>query len=143
MKVTNWLMQQLVWSFLLELGASRTLPVPSQNYLKYCYPWIVTLDYVFQKQEHLKNLARSKHFYRLYLTRGIAGCYSSTLRLKNINSKHKLVHAGAPLVLLFLIGRLEDLTSYCLKLVEILLFSISCTGLSFQKTRTFWNIGKK
>ena len=48
----------------------------------------------------------------------------------------KLVHAGAPLVLLLLIARLQDLTSSCANLCEILPFSNSYSGLSFPKTRT-------
>ena len=39
--------------------------------------------------------------------------------------KGKLVQTGAPFVLLFLIGRLEDLTSSGSKLFAILLFLIS------------------
>ena len=82
-------------------------------------------DYLFQKQEHLKNLARSKLFYLPYLIRGTAGSYSFTFKFKNYQMKGKLVHTGAPLVLLFLIGGLEDLTSSSSKLFAILLFLIS------------------
>ena len=82
MKVLNWFMQQLIWSFFLELGASRTLPVPTQNYLKYCFSWIVTLDYVFEKQEHLENLARNTLFYPPYLITDIAASYSFSWSLK-------------------------------------------------------------
>ena len=55
--------------------------------------------------------------------------------------KGKLVHAGAPLVLLFLIGRLQDLTSSCSKLFEILHFLNSYMGLSVRKPRTFEQFG--
>ena len=48
--------------------------------------------------------------------------------------KDKLVDAGARLVLLLLIGRLQDLTSSCLKFFEILLFLISYTGLHVTAT---------
>ena len=49
--------------------------------------------------------------------------------------KGKLVHAGAPLVLLFLTRKLQDLTSSCSKLFEILPFSDSSTRLSVPKRR--------
>ena len=56
--------------------------------------------------------------------------------------KGKLVHAGAPLVLLFPIGRLKDLTRSCSKLFEILLFLISYTGLHASRTRILEKFGK-
>ena len=56
--------------------------------------------------------------------------------------KDKLVR-GAPLVLLFLIGKLFDLASSCLKLFEILLFLNCYTGLSVPKTSIFDIFGKK
>ena len=37
------------------------------------------------------------------------------------HEREKLVHTEAPSVLLFLIGKLQDLTSYCKKLIEILI----------------------
>ena len=46
-----------------------------------------------------------------------------------------MVDAGAPMALLFLIGRLQDLTSSCLKLFQILLFSDGPTRLSVPKRR--------
>ena len=46
--------------------------------------FLVALCYLFQKQEHLKNFARSKLFYPPYLIRGIAASYSSTSKLKII-----------------------------------------------------------
>ena len=36
----------------------------------------VALYYLFEKQEHLKNFAKSKLFYSPYLIRGIAASYS-------------------------------------------------------------------
>ena len=53
--------------------------------------------------------------------------------------KDKLVHAGAPLVLLFLIRKLQDLTSSCLKVFEILLFFGSCRS-SFPRSFPNWEI---
>ena len=47
------------------------------------------------------------------------------------------------MVLLMLIGRLEDLTISYSKLFEILLFLISCTGLFVRKTRAFQKFGTK
>ena len=55
----------------------------------------------------------------------------------------KLVHARAPLVLLFLIGRLQDLISSCSKLFEILLFLLSYTRLSVPETRALEKFGRK
>ena len=52
-----------------------------------------------------------------------------------------MIHAGTPLALLLLIGRLQELTSSCLKLFEILLFLISYTRLSVPKPRTFEKFG--
>ena len=57
--------------------------------------------------------------------------------------KDKLIHAGAPLTLLFLSGRLQDLTSSCSKLFEILLFLIGYTRLSVRKTRASCLSNKK
>ena len=57
-------------------------------------------------------------------------------KFKNYHMKDKLVHARAPLVLLFLIGRLQSPTSSCWKLFEALLFLINYTGLSVSKTRS-------
>ena len=51
---------------------------------------MVALDYLFRKQEYLKNLARSKLFYPPYLIRGIAGPYSSTSTLKIIKWKTEI-----------------------------------------------------
>ena len=48
--------------------------------------------------------------------------------------KGKLVHAGGCLVLLLLIGKLQDLTSSWLEFFEILLFLISCTGIHVTAT---------
>ena len=45
------------------------------------------------------------------------------------------------MAVLFLIGRLQDLTSSCSKLLEILLFLISCNRLSVPKRRTFQKFG--
>ena len=50
-------MQEVLWFLFSKLGDYRTLPVPAQNYFKYYFCQIVTLDYLFQEQENLKNLA--------------------------------------------------------------------------------------
>ena len=78
----NWFLQQLLWSFFFWSGDYRTLPVPAQNCLNYCFSQLVALDYVSQRQENLKNLARSKLLHPPYLIRGIAGSYFSTSNLK-------------------------------------------------------------
>ena len=51
--------------------------------------------------------------------------------------KDKLAHAGAPLVHLFLIRELQDLTSSWLKVFQILLFSDSYTRFSIPETIKF------
>ena len=61
-----------------------TLPVPAQNCLKHSFSSLVTLDYIFQKQDHLIKIARVKVFYLLYLIRGIAGFYDFFLNLNII-----------------------------------------------------------
>ena len=57
--------------------------------------------------------------------------------------KDKLVHAGAPSALLFLIRKLQDLTSSCLKVFEILLFSDSSMRLSVPKAIKLEIFGKR
>ena len=57
--------------------------------------------------------------------------------------KDKFVHAGAPVLLLFLISKLQDLTSSYLKVFEIFLFSYSYTRFSFPKTIKFEIFGKR
>ena len=68
-------------------GDYRTLPVPAQNCLNYYFSHLVALDYVFQRQGNLKNLARSKLLHLPYLIRGIVGSYGSTSNLKVIKWK--------------------------------------------------------
>ena len=70
---------------------------------------------MFEKQEYWKYLTKSKLFHP--------------------NERQKLVHAQAPLVLLFLIGTLQDLKSSCSSLFEKLLFLKCFTELSVRKTR--------
>ena len=66
----------------------------------------------------------------------------TSLQIKRLsNERQKLVHAGAPLVLLFLILRLKDLPRCCLKLFEILPLLITYTRLFDPKTRTFEKFG--
>ena len=47
-------MQEVFGSFLSELGNYGTLPAPSQSYLKQCFSELVTLDFLFLRQDHLK-----------------------------------------------------------------------------------------
>ena len=78
-------------------------------------------------------------------------CYTGLcLKRKNIGNvpqevssvtymnREKLLHAGAPSVILFLIGKLQNLTSSCSKLIEILIF-LGYTGLSVRKTKIFFH----
>ena len=67
------------------------------------------MDNLFQKQQYWKHLERSK--------------------LIHPHQGQKLVHASAPLVLLFLIGKLQDLKSSCSKLIEILILCNSYIDL--------------
>ena len=104
------------------LGNYRTLQVHSQNCLKDFFCQNVTLQYLFQKQEYWKYFARSK--------------------LIDQHEREKLVQAGAVLVLFFLIGKLEDLTSSYSKLFEKLLFLKCYTGFFVPKTRLLEIFGK-
>ena len=90
MKDRNWFMQATVFSFISLFRNYRTLPVPAQSYLKYCLCVIPTLDYHFQKQEHLKNFAWVELFQLPYLIRGIAGSSSFTINLKVIKLKTEI-----------------------------------------------------
>ena len=56
MKDRNWFMQEVLFAFFFLFTNYITLPVVAQNYLKYCFCYLATLDYLFQKQEHLKKL---------------------------------------------------------------------------------------
>ena len=90
MKDRNWFMKAVLLSFISLFGNYRTLRVPAQSYLKYCLCLLVTLDYFFQKQEHLKNFAWVKLFQLPYLIRGIAGSSSFTINLKVIKLKTEI-----------------------------------------------------
>ena len=57
--------------------------------------------------------------------------------------KDELVHAGAPLIILLLIRKLQGLTSSYLKVFEILLFSDSYTRFSVPRTIKFEIFGKR
>ena len=81
------------------------------------------MDYMFQKQEYWEYLLRSKIF--------------------QLNERQKLVHPGAPPVLLFLIGKFQDLTSSCSKLFEKFLLLKCYTGFYVLKTRILQIFGKK
>ena len=72
---------------------------------------------MFQKQEYWEYLLRSKIF--------------------QSNERQKLVRPGAPPVLLFLIGKLQDFTSSCSKLFEKFLLLKCYTGLYVLKTTIF------
>ena len=72
---------------------------------------------MFQKQEYLNYLPRHKLF-RHY-------------------ERQKLVQAGSPWRFLFLIRKLQDLTSSSSKLLEKLLFLKCYIGLCVPKTRLF------
>ena len=75
----------------------------------------MTLDYLLQKQNDWKYFARSK--------------------LIGQHERQKLVQAGALLVLLFLIGKLQDFTSSCSKSFEKLLFLKCYTVFFHPKTK--------
>ena len=68
----------------------------------YCPSQIVTPDYLFQKQKHLKNLARGKLFQQPYLIRSIADSYRFTLNFKifkwktEIDSSRSSFHPSIP-----------------------------------------------
>ena len=138
MKVTNWFMQQPIWSFFLELGASRTLPVPAQNYLKYCFSWIVTLDYVLQKQEHLKNLARSTLFYPPYLIRDIAASYSFSWSLKITKWKTEIGSCRSSFSPCFRNWESTGPCQFLLKIVWNILFCNELHFITCSKTKNIW-----
>ena len=83
-------MKKLFWSFFSKFGNYRTLPVPAQNYLKYCFSQIVTQDSLLQQQENLINFATGKVFLLPYLIRGNAGSYGFTMKLKIIKQKTEI-----------------------------------------------------
>ena len=135
------------------------------------------MDYLFQKQQYLKYLARSKILHpherqKLVfagaplvlcflivkledLTSSCSNFFAKLLYLKcyfkyfpwsklfHQNERQKLVHDGAPWVLFFLIGKLQNLTNSCWKLFKKLLFLKYYTGLSVLKTRILEIFGKK
>ena len=54
-----------------------------------------------------------------------------------------MIHAGTPLALYLLIGRLQDLTSSCSKLFEILLnFYLVTLDYVFQKQENLKNLAR-
>ena len=68
----------------------------------------------------------------------------TSLSIKNLSNDRQLfVHAGAPSFLFFITGRLEDLTSFCFKLFEILFYSDSCARFSVANTIKFEKLGKR
>ena len=87
MKNRNWFMQQLLWSFFSQFVNYRPLPVPAQNYLKYCFSQIVTKDSQLVQRENQINLARCKVFLLPYLLSGIARSYTFNKNLKIIKWK--------------------------------------------------------
>ena len=95
MKDKNWFKQQLLhWVLPFSTG---TL----QNLISYCSK-IIEISILLNPYIGLiEYLARNKVFHP--------------------HEREKLVHTEAPSVLLFLIGKLQDLTSYCKKLIEILI----------------------
>ena len=69
--------------------------------------------------------------------------YSAWSKLFHRNERQKLVNGRAPSVLLFLTEKLQNLTSCCLKVIEILIFLKSYTGLSVLKTKILEIFGKE
>ena len=137
------------------------------------------MDSLFQKQKYWKYLARSKLFHShegqklvharapfvlLFLIGKLQDLKSTSSELIEIlilwnssidlikylprskvfhpNEREELVHAGATLVLLFLIGKLQDLASSSSKLIEISIFLKCYNGLSVPKTRIYERFGK-
>ena len=76
-------------------------------------------------------------FYRLWFQKQEYWKYFARIKLFHQHERQKLVHAGASLVLFFLIGKLQNLTSSFLKIFEIFIFLNYYTVLSVQKTRVF------
>ena len=69
--------------------------------------------------------------------------YLERSKVFHSHKRQKLVHAGAPSVLPFLIGKLQDLTGSYSKLIQILIFLKCCTELSVPKTGILKIFGKK
>ena len=78
-------------SFFYLFENYRTLSVPAENYIKYCFSQIVTPNFLSQKHENLESLARVKLFQLPYLRRSIASSYSYILNLKVIKGKTEIV----------------------------------------------------
>ena len=112
MKDRNWFMKELLFAILLLIWRLQDLTSSCANSQELFWPF-------FSKLED-----------------------SSTLAAPARNEIQKLVHAGASLALLFLIGGLQDLIGSCSKLFEIILFWISYTTLSIPKTRILKNLAR-
>ena len=95
MKDRNWFKQQLLHS-VLPFSTGKL-----QNLISYCSKIIEISILLNPYIDWIEYLARGKVFHP--------------------HEREKLVHTEAPSVLLFLIGKLQDLTSYCKKLIEILI----------------------
>ena len=111
-----------LFEMLLVFNSDTGLSVPkTRTFEKFC-----------KKYTLLSTLPNKSHCWTLQLH----------FKFKNYQTKDKFVHSGAPLVLLFLIVRLEDLTTSYSELFETLLFLINYTGLCVPKTKTFEKFGK-
>ena len=69
--------------------------------------------------------------------------YVKRSKLFRLHERQKLVHAGPPSVLYLSVPKLQNFTSSCLKIIEILIFLKCYTGLSVPKTRILEIFGKK
>ena len=91
----------------------------------------MVLSFLIGKLQYLISSC-SKAIKRLLFLRSYT---TSSIPKKRQFERQKLVHAGAHLVLSFLIGKLQDLTSSCSKIIERLLFLRSETTLSVSKKK--------
>ena len=140
MKDRNWFMQAVVLSFISLFRNYRTLPVPAQSYLNYCLCLIPTLDYHFQKQEHLKNFAWVKLFQLPYLIRGIAGSYSLTKNLKVIKLKTEISSLRRSFCHSVLYSQITGPYQFLLQIIENTAFVKELHYIISSKNRNIWKI---
>ena len=111
MKDRNWFMKELLFAILLLFWRLQDLTSSCANSQELFWPFFSKLG------------------------------DSSTLPAPARNEIQKLVHAGASLALLFLIGGLQDLIGSCSKLFEILIWAqIVLRDYPFQKQENMTNL---
>ena len=89
----NWFVLEVLWFFFSYLGKCKTVPAPAQIYLKYFISAVVTLFYLFENQEYLKNWEEVSCLMRILFEKDIAwtfSCLTKKIFLKNL-ARRKLL----------------------------------------------------